>query len=92
MKLLQSRILAAQVEQTQAQQSKMRKEQVGSGMRAEKVRTYNYPQNRVTDHQIDLTLKKLDRVMEGDFDEIIDALRDRERQERKENSFAQVIA
>lgn len=92
MKLLQSRLLAAQVEQNQAQQSKMRKEQIGSGMRAEKVRTYNYPQNRVTDHQIDLTLKKLDRVMEGDLHEIIDALRDKERQERKENSFAQVGA
>ncbi len=51
-----------------------RKEQVGTGERAEKVRTYNFPQNRVTDHQVDVTLKKLDRVMEGDLDEIVDAL------------------
>lgn len=64
---------------------KQRKEQVGTGERAEKVRTYNFPQNRVTDHQVDLTLKKLDMVMEGDLDEIIDALMAKEREERKKN-------
>jgi peptide chain release factor 1 len=83
MKILQSRILAAQEEKQMQEMSQQRKELVGTGMRAEKVRTYNYPQNRVTDHQVDLTLKKLDHVMEGDLDEILDALRGEEREERK---------
>ena len=52
----------------------MRKTQVGSGERSEKIRTYNYPQNRVTDHRIALTLNKLDFIMEGNLDEIISAL------------------
>ena len=51
-----------------------RKSQVGSGDRSEKIRTYNYPQNRVTDHRIGFTVNKLDRVMEGELDEIIEAL------------------
>lgn len=83
MKMLQSRILAAQVEQHQAEMSANRKKQVGTGVRAEKVRTYNYPQNRVTDHQADITLKRLDFVMEGNLDEIIDALMLKERTERR---------
>lgn len=85
MKLLQSRLLAAQVEKAEIEMSKQRKEQVGTGERAEKVRTYNFPQNRVTDHQVDVTLKKLDMVMEGDMDDIIEALMAREREERKKN-------
>lgn len=85
MKLLQSRLLAAQMEKAEAEMRKQRKEQVGSGERAEKVRTYNFPQNRVTDHQVDVTLKKLDMVMEGALDEIIDALMARSREERKKN-------
>jgi peptide chain release factor 1 len=48
---------------------------VGSGGRAEKIRTYNFPQNRVTDHRISMTLKKLDRFIEGDLDEMLDALK-----------------
>ena len=83
MKVLQSRILAAQVEKQEAEMSKERKLQVGTGMRAEKVRTYNYPQNRVSDHQVDITLKKLDQVMQGDLDEIIQALRTQDRQSRR---------
>lgn len=85
MKLLQSRLLAAQMEKSEAEMRKQRKEQVGTGERAEKVRTYNFPQNRVTDHQVDVTLKKLDMVMEGALDEIIDALMAKEREERKKN-------
>jgi peptide chain release factor 1 len=54
--------------------SGMRKSQVGTGDRSEKIRTYNYPQNRVTDHRIGLSLNKLDQVMQGNLDEIIDAL------------------
>ena len=71
--------------------SKKRKEQVGTGERAEKVRTYNYPQNRVTDHQVDLTLKKLDMVMEGELDEIIDALMKKDRDERRKQQSILVV-
>jgi peptide chain release factor 1 len=85
MKILQSRLLAAQVEKQEAEMKQQRKELVGTGMRSEKVRTYNYPQNRVTDHQIEMTLNKLDRVMEGELDEIIDALYTRDKEERKKN-------
>ena len=51
-----------------------RRSQVGSGMRNERIRTYNFPQGRVTDHRIGLTLYKIDSIMDGDLDEIIDAL------------------
>lgn len=74
MKILQARLLAFQLEHQHAEMSKQRKELVGTGERAEKVRTYNYPQNRVTDHQVDLTLNKLDMVMQGALDEIVEAL------------------
>ncbi len=83
MKVLQARISAHQKEKTDSEQSQMRREMVGSGERAEKVRTYNYPQNRVTDHQVQLTLNKLDVVMEGALDEIVDALMQKEREDRR---------
>lgn len=83
LKMLQSRLLAAEQEKREAEMSQQRREQVGSGMRAEKVRTYNFPQNRVTDHQVDVTLKKLDMVMEGDLDEIIDVLMRKEHDDRR---------
>lgn len=83
LKILQSRLLAHQIEKQHQEMSKQRKQQVGTGMRSEKVRTYNFPQNRVTDHQVDVTLNKLDRVIEGDLDEIIQALRKRDRESRQ---------
>lgn len=88
MKVLRARILAEQEAKHMQEMSADRKAQVGSGMRAEKVRTYNYPQNRVTDHQVNLTLKKLDRVMVGDLDEIVDALRAEEKEARKQEFLA----
>jgi len=91
MKHLQSKLLMDQIEKAQAKMSKMRKEQVGAGTRAEKVRTYNYPQNRVTDHQVNLTLKKLDVIMEGELNEITDALRQNEREMRKKQSVLELI-
>jgi peptide chain release factor 1 len=87
MKMLQSRILSAHEEKTNAKMSEARKELIGRGMRAEKVRTYNYPQNRVTDHQAGLTLKKLDVIMTGQIGEIVDALRDHDRLERRKKPF-----
>lgn len=85
MKMLQSRIFLAEQERHAAEQSQKRKEQVGTGMRAEKVRTYNYPQNRVSDHQVNVTLKKLDMVMQGELDEIVEALMQKEREERRKS-------
>ena len=85
MKVLGSRLLAHKKEEHEAKMRKNRREQVGSGMRAEKVRTYNFPQNRVTDHQVNLTLKKLDIVVAGELDEIVDALITKARQERKKS-------
>lgn len=83
MKVLKSRILAEQARQKEMEQSQQRRELVGAGMRAEKVRTYNYPQNRISDHQIDLTLNKLDFMMEGDIDELIEALKSYDREVRR---------
>jgi len=75
MSILRSRLVQAQEEKRAAEQTEARRSMVGSGDRSEKVRTYNYPQNRVTDHRIGLTLHKLDQLMEGNgFDDIIDAL------------------
>lgn len=86
LKILQARIFAAEKERQEAALSAERKQQVGSGERAEKIRTYNFPQNRVTDHRTDLTLKKLDMVMEGDMDDLILPLIDWERQQRRQNT------
>ncbi|HJN24440.1 MAG TPA: peptide chain release factor 1, partial [Rhodospirillales bacterium] len=61
-------------QQADAERAANRKSQVGSGDRSERIRTYNFPQGRVTDHRINLTLHKLDRIMDGDLDEAIDAL------------------
>ena len=74
MSVLQSRLHAAQQEKQQSEQAAERKSLVGSGDRSERIRTYNYPQGRVTDHRINLTLYKLDEVMTGDLDEVIEPL------------------
>lgn len=87
MKMLRSRLLTAQQEKQDSEMSEHRKELVGRGMRAEKVRTYNYPQNRITDHQVGLTLKKLDVVMTGQIEEIIDALKKHDQEERRKKPF-----
>ncbi|HVC00626.1 MAG TPA: peptide chain release factor 1 [Steroidobacteraceae bacterium] len=72
--LLKSRLLAAQREKQASQQARTRKLQVGSGDRSERIRTYNFPQGRVTDHRINLTLYKLDEIMNGRLDELVGAL------------------
>ena len=74
MKMLRAKIWEYEEEKIRQKQASDRKEQVGTGERSEKIRTYNYPQNRVTDHRIGLTLTKLEYIMQGDLDEIIDAL------------------
>jgi len=75
MKILRSRLLDIEREKQEAAISAERRTMVGSGERSQKIRTYNFPQNRVTDHRIGLTLYKLDRIVEGDLDELISHLR-----------------
>ncbi len=74
MKILRARMYEQQRASLHAARSADRKSQVGSGDRSERIRTYNFPQGRVSDHRINLTLYKIDRVMQGDFDEFVDAL------------------
>jgi len=75
MKILQSRLYEAERQKQQDERSSSRKNQVGSGDRSERIRTYNFPQGRVTDHRISLTLHKLDKILQGEaLDELIDAL------------------
>jgi len=74
MKVLQARLFEQEKEKQEAEMSAQRKQQVGTGDRAEKIRTYNFPQNRITDHRVDVTLKKLDLVMEGDLDDLLNPL------------------
>ena len=75
MEVLRARLLDARIAEQEAARAKMRKTQVGTGDRSAKIRTYNYPQNRVTDHRINLTLHELTRVLGGEIDPFIEALK-----------------
>lgn len=75
MRTLRARILEAEQEKQAAEIAQNRKSQVGTGERSEKIRTYNFPQNRVTDHRVGVTLHKLELVLEGDLDDIVQALK-----------------
>jgi peptide chain release factor 1 len=74
MKVLRSRLYEAEMERKEKERALERKLQVGTGDRSERIRTYNFPQNRLTDHRVGLSLHKLEQVLEGDLDEIIDSL------------------
>jgi peptide chain release factor 1 len=74
MTVLRSRLLEAKIAEENARYAAHRKEQVGTGERNERIRTYNFPQNRVTDHRIELTLYSLPTFIEGDLDTIIEPL------------------
>ena len=74
MSVLRSRLLNIEQRQQEAKVTEQRRSQVGTGDRAEKIRTYNFPQDRVSDHRIGVTLHNLPRIMEGELDELIDAL------------------
>jgi len=74
MKILRSKLFEIQVEEQQKEERDARRAQVGSGDRSERIRTYNFPQNRLTDHRIGLTLYKLELIMEGDMDEVVASL------------------
>lgn len=85
MRILRSRIYAAQREQSERERAAIRRDKVGSGDRSERIRTYNFPQGRVTDHRVELTLHKLSRILDGEsLDEIIEALAAQEQVERLE--------
>ena len=74
MALMKAKLMAAEQEKRDSEVARDRKLQVGTGDRSERIRTYNFPQGRVTDHRIDLTLYRLDAVVDGDLDEVLDAL------------------
>ena len=74
LQILKTKIYEETIRKQEEEQGASRRSKIGTGDRSEKIRTYNYPQNRVTDHRIGLTLNKLDRIMEGDLGDIIDAL------------------
>jgi peptide chain release factor 1 len=74
LKVLRSRLYELEIENQEKERAKERKSQVGSGDRSERIRTYNFPQNRITDHRINLTLHKLSAILEGDLDELVDGL------------------
>ena len=88
MSVLRARLLAREVEKQHAEQAQSRRTQVGTGDRSERARTYNFPQNRMTDHRIDLTSHGLEAILDGDLDEIIDALIEHEQTQR----LAEVVA
>jgi peptide chain release factor 1 len=79
MRVLRARLYEAERERQQAELAATRRSQIGSGERAEKIRTYNFPENRLTDHRIRLTVHRLDRILEGELDEFTDALQAEER-------------
>ena len=74
MKVLRSRLLQLEQDKAKAEEDATRRGQIGSGDRSERIRTYNFPQGRVSDHRINLTLHKLPQIMEGDLVELTEAL------------------
>src|ERR671937_2688358 len=79
LRVLRARLYEAERERQQAEEAAARRSQIGSGRRAEKIRTYNFPENRLTDHRVHLTVHRLDRILEGELDEFTDALAAEER-------------
>jgi peptide chain release factor 1 len=79
MRVLRARLYELEREKQQAELSEQRRSQIGTGERAEKIRTYNFPENRLTDHRIKLTVHQLDRILQGELDEFTDALSAEER-------------
>jgi len=82
MRILRSRLLAQRQEEEQAKLTATRRSQIGTADRSEKIRTYNFPQSRVTDHRINLTIQNLPAILDGDLEELIGALIDDDYQHR----------
>ena len=87
--MLRAKLFDEQQRKKAEAEASERKSMVGTGDRSEKIRTYNFPQNRLTDHRINLTLYKLDRVMEGDLDETLNALHQYDLEERLQEQMQQ---
>jgi peptide chain release factor 1 len=88
LRVLRARLLELERHRQEEELSATRRSQIGRGERAEKIRTYNYPDNRVTDHRVNLTIKRLDRIVEGDLDEFTEALQAEERRQALEAAAA----
>jgi peptide chain release factor 1 len=88
LRVLKARLLERAQEEQDAAIAADRRSQVGTGERSERIRTYNFPQGRVSDHRINLTLHRLPAVLEGDLDELIDGLRDREQSQKLAESVS----
>jgi peptide chain release factor 1 len=86
--VLKARLLDWRRQQEEEKSGKLRRTQIGSGDRSEKIRTYNFPQNRLTDHRINFTIYTLNRVMEGALGELIEALQDHDRELRIQKEMA----
>lgn len=84
LKILRARLKEAEEEKQMSEQTERRRMQIGTGDRSERIRTYNYPQGRVTDHRINLTLYKLDEILEGDLDRLIDPLKSADNEKKIE--------
>ena len=89
MQMLRARLYEMELEKQQAELGAERQSQIGHGNRSEKIRTYNFPQDRCTDHRIGLTVHNLDKIMDGNLDEIIDALATHEQAEKLRQLNAQ---
>ncbi|MDG2870765.1 peptide chain release factor-like protein, partial [Vibrio parahaemolyticus] len=85
LKILKSRLYEMKLREQNEELAQMKRGQVGTGDRSERIRTYNFPQGRVTDHRINLTLYKLNNFIDGDLDEMIDALITTDKAERLKN-------
>src|SRR5215217_6438347 len=88
LRVLRARLLELERERQEEELSEARRSQIGRGERAEKIRTYNYPDNRVTDHRVNLTIKRLDRIVEGDLEEFTEALAAEERRRSLDDAAA----
>ena len=86
MRMLASKLYEMEREKKEREVTGLRRSQVGTGMRNERIRTYNFPQGRVTEHRVGLTLYRIDAVMDGDLDEIINALATADQAEKLKNA------
>ena len=86
LRVLRARLYEAERERQQAEQAAARRSQIGSGQRAEKIRTYNFAENRLTDHRVHLTVHRLDKILEGELDEFTEALAAEERRRALETA------
>jgi peptide chain release factor 1 len=88
LRVLRARLYELERERQQAEQAQARRSQIGSGQRAEKIRTYNFPENRVTDHRVHVTVHRLDKILEGELDELTEALTAEDRRRALETASA----